>query len=192
MTKAFVLGNGLSRIGIDLEFLKSKGKIYGCNALYREFTPDVLVATDRPIASKIQQIGYSKDHLFFTRDPVPGSGAVKIPDKLWGYSSGPAALGIAASSNYRTIYMLGFDLGPSEDNTFNNIYADTEFYKTSNSVPTYTLNWVRQIENIVKDYSDTSFIRLYGKTTAKISDFDKLKNFESQSLVEFLKQLNNG
>jgi hypothetical protein len=67
MTRAFVLGNGVSRRGIDLEQLRLYGKIYGCNALYREFTPDVLVATDRPIATAIQESGYAQHNEFYTR-----------------------------------------------------------------------------------------------------------------------------
>jgi hypothetical protein len=59
MTVAFVLGNGVSRSGLALEQIQKLGKIYGCNALYREFTPDVLVATDRLIATQIQENGYA-------------------------------------------------------------------------------------------------------------------------------------
>jgi hypothetical protein len=192
MSAAFVLGNGVSRIGVDLEFLKTRGKIYGCNALYREFAPDVLVATDRPIAEKIQKSGYANHNLFYTRHPISGTGAVKIPEDLWPYSSGPVALGLAAKNSHTTIWLLGFDLGPSVDNKFNNVYADTEFYKTSNSVPTYSLNWVQQIVTIVKQHSEIKFVRVFGETTAKISNFDRLENFYNQSLAEFSKQLNNG
>ena len=60
MTTAFVLGNGVSRQAVDLNRLKSLGKIYGCNALYRDFTPDILVATDKPIATEIQNSGYAR------------------------------------------------------------------------------------------------------------------------------------
>ena len=57
MTREFVLGNGVSRQGVNLHQLRHLGKIYGCNALYKEFTPDVLVATDKPIAEQIQNSG---------------------------------------------------------------------------------------------------------------------------------------
>jgi len=50
MTAAFVLGNGVSRLQVDLAVLKTCGKIYGCNAIYREFVPDVLISTDQPIS----------------------------------------------------------------------------------------------------------------------------------------------
>ena len=37
--RVFCIGNGESRKGFDLEKLRPYGKIYGCNALYRDFTP---------------------------------------------------------------------------------------------------------------------------------------------------------
>ena len=43
---AFVIGNGTSREPIALPSLKPFGKIYGCNAVYRDFIPDYLVAVD--------------------------------------------------------------------------------------------------------------------------------------------------
>ena len=43
---AFVLGNGVSRASIDPEQLAKLGATYGCNALYRTFAPDYLIAVD--------------------------------------------------------------------------------------------------------------------------------------------------
>ena len=54
----FIIGNGESRKDFDLESLRGKGKIYGCNALYRDFTPDVLFATDQDIILEIIQENY--------------------------------------------------------------------------------------------------------------------------------------
>jgi len=91
MSRAFVLGNGVSRQQVDLENLKHFGPIYGCNALYRDFKPTVLVSTDRPISERIQDSGYALEHKFYTRKPTPGSGALPVPQKYYGYSSGPIA-----------------------------------------------------------------------------------------------------
>ena len=41
--RCFVLGNGRSRLCIQPSDLIGYGKIYGCNALYREFDPDFLI-----------------------------------------------------------------------------------------------------------------------------------------------------
>jgi hypothetical protein len=65
MSIGFILGNGISRRDIPFSNLKLKGMIYGCNAIYREYTPDVLVATDPGIGEYIQNSGYSKKHRFF-------------------------------------------------------------------------------------------------------------------------------
>jgi hypothetical protein len=188
MTQAFVLGNGVSRKGIDLNLLKLQGRIYGCNALYREFTPDVLVATDKPIATHIQESGYALANEFYTRKPVPGTGAKLLIPEYQGYSSGPNALGLAASHGYVHIYLLGFDMGPN-NNHFNNIYADTEFYKTSAYPPTFVGNWIKQIAQICQDYPQTQFTRIYGNTTAKIDEFDKIINMLHLQMPDFVGQL---
>ena len=50
MSKVFVVANGESRKGYDLSKLKGKGLVYGCNAIYRDFTPDVLVCVDQGLS----------------------------------------------------------------------------------------------------------------------------------------------
>ena len=57
--KVFCIGNGESRKDFDLEKLRSHGKIYGCNALYRDFTPDVLIAVDPGITHEIYHSGFA-------------------------------------------------------------------------------------------------------------------------------------
>ena len=158
--------------------------------MYREFTPDVLVATDRPIAAAIQQSGYALKHTFYTRRPLDGLGAHKISGPYYGYSSGPNAVALAADQGHAQIYMLGFDMGPADNNKFNNIYADTEFYKSSNSQPTYTGNWVKQLIQIVKDFPQTQFFRVHGPTTAKIEEFKNIANLQVMPMTEFLSLLN--
>ena len=82
MSAAFVLGNGVSRLSVDLNQLKPHGRIYGCNALYREFVPDVLISTDKAIAHTIQNSGYAEKHLMYTR-PLPCLGGKTSPTKLF-------------------------------------------------------------------------------------------------------------
>ena len=36
---AYIIGNGMSRVGLDLNLLT--GDVWGCNALYRDYTPDL-------------------------------------------------------------------------------------------------------------------------------------------------------
>ena len=190
MNTAFVIGNGISRNGLSLDKLKKHGAIYGCNALYRDFTPDVLVATDKPIAEHIESTGYPLTNKFYTRRPTPDSGALTVPKVYYGFSSGPIATALAAQEKYRKIYLVGFDMGPTKDNKFNNLYADSDFYKTTGSYPTYTGNWVKQIQKVCGDFPETKFVRVVGKTTARLTELDGIKNMVHLPIEQFIEQLN--
>jgi len=61
MKRVFCIGNGTSRQRFDLEQLRTHGKIYGCNALYRDFKPDVLISVDNGIMHEIYQSGFAKE-----------------------------------------------------------------------------------------------------------------------------------
>lgn len=191
MTIAFVIGNGVSRQGIPLNDLKTRGNIYGCNALYRDFVPNVLVATDKPISTAIQESGYSAQNKFYTRKPIPGLGALPLPKEYYAFSSGPNATALAALDGNKRIYLVGFDMGPTKNQKFNNIYADTDFYRKRDSVPTYTGNWIKQLIKISNDFSKVQFIRVQGPTTANIKELESLKNFSHLSLNTFLDLINN-
>lgn len=191
MSIAFVLGNGQSRNGMPLHDLKKFGSVYGCNALVRDFTPDVLVATDRPIAAHIESTDYAKNNKFYTRRPGPDSGALIIPKPYFGYSSGPVAVALAALEQHKKIYMLGFDMGPTENKKFNNLYAGTEFYKETGSSPTYTGNWIKQIQHICREFSETKFVRVCGKATARLTELDGIRNMEHLPLERFVERINN-
>jgi hypothetical protein len=188
---AFVLGNGISRRPIDVDKLLTLGPVYGCNALYRTHTPTVLVATDRLISAAIQQSGYAANNRFFTRCPDKTSGAVDIPKPYFGFSSGPVAVALAAMDNNSPVYLLGFDLGPTEQGRFNNVYADSEFYKKGDSTPTFTGNWIKQIITIANNFSTQKFIRVHGSTTADVPEFDPVQNLEKMDFAKFVARINN-
>lgn len=191
MTVAFVLGNGQSRQELDLTQLIKIAPVYGCNALYREFAPSVLVSTDAPISRAIQESGYSEKNVHYTRKPLPSLGSQRIPQQYYGFSSGPVAAGIAAIDRHRKIYLIGFDLGPSRTGHFNNIYADSEFYKKSSATPTYTGNWVRQLTTIARDFPRTEFVRVKGTTTTDIPELINQSNFAHMGMEDFLDRINN-
>ena len=68
MKRIFCIGNGESRKGFDLEQLRQYGRIYGCNALWRDFTPDVLICVDQGIMHEVYQSGYCNEHDAWFRD----------------------------------------------------------------------------------------------------------------------------
>ena len=187
---AFVLGNGISRDSINVDHLLTLGPVYGCNGLYRTHTPTVLVSTDRPISTAIQESGYSARNRFYTRRPLPNTGAQMVPQKYRGFSSGPIAVSIACEDLIRKIYLLGFDMGPTVVGKFNNVYAGTDFYKATDANPTFVGNWIRQLTTVVRDFPQVQFVRVAGDTTADIKDLQGLSNLTHMSIADFAARIN--
>lgn len=181
---AFVLGNGTSRRGISVARLRNHGTVYGCNAIYREVTPDVLIATDQPIAEEIQLTDYARTNRFYTRNPLPGLGALTLPDRWRHYSSGPNAIALAAETNQEVV-MLGFDLG-GVNGRINNIYAGTEYYEPSDAPTTFYGNWVSQLQKIFEFYPAVGFTRVIGPNCVSLSELREFKNYRTIMLDEFI------
>ena len=55
---AYIIGNGQSRIGLDLDVLG--GDVWGCNALFRDYTPDYLTIVDVSIMGECAESAYPK------------------------------------------------------------------------------------------------------------------------------------
>ena len=158
---AFVLGNGKSRLNVDPKNFQEQGVVYGCNALYREFAPDYLVAVDVKMVNEIIASGYHRTHQVWTNSNKGVSSKTNInffnPHKGW--SSGPTALWFASTHAHQTIYILGFDY-QGVGGKFNNVYADTFNYKKSTDAPTFHGNWLSQTEKVIKEFRQIKFVRV--------------------------------
>jgi hypothetical protein len=158
---AFVLGNGQSRLNLNLNELKTQGTIYGCNALYREFEPDFLVAVDTKMVNEIIASGYHKNHSVWTNPNkgITSKSNINLFSPHKGWSSGPTALWMACQQKFSHIYIFGFDYQGIEGRV-NNVYADTFNYKKSNDAATFFGNWLSQTEKTVKEYKHINFFRV--------------------------------
>lgn len=76
----FLIGNGKSREQFDLERLRGKGTIVGCNALYRDFTPDVLVSIDTKMLNEINAASSTLDPEMLIICPAGRS--TRVPNSL--------------------------------------------------------------------------------------------------------------
>ena len=70
---AYIIGNGPSRAGFDLNKLKATGQTYGCNAIYRDFMPDFIFSVDTKITTEMceNEVGLKTFHyacLLYTSD----------------------------------------------------------------------------------------------------------------------------
>ena len=69
--KAFILGNGPSR-PTDIKWLNNlEGDTYGCNAIYRDFEPDFLVANDWAMMVEIINSTYAGNCQFTDFEELP-------------------------------------------------------------------------------------------------------------------------
>ena len=189
MSAGFILGNGRSRLVVDLNKLMEIGTVYGCNGLYRDFTPHCLVATDRPIAEEIQNSGYALKNRFHTRKPILELGGKTLQKEYKGYSSGPNAAGLALVDGHIDIYLIGMDLGTT-NGMFNNIYAGSQFYKKELDPPTFAGNWVRQITELCEKFESRQFYRVEGKESAYIKTFNNIPNMRILAMDKFLEMVN--
>ena len=187
-----MLGNGTSRKSIDLTQLKEQGTVYGCNALYREFDPDYLVAVDTKMILEINKAGYQHNHAVWTN---PNRAYHQMngfnffnPSKGW--SSGPTALWLASTHNNLTIYILGFDYQGIDDK-INNVYADTPNYKRSHDRATYHGNWLKQTIITCQKFSEKRYIRVVQEEDPFIpKEFSKINNLSHITVEEFKKSFN--
>jgi hypothetical protein len=185
---AFVLGNGTSRTSIDHTQLKLKGTVYGCNALYREFDPDFLIAVDTKMILEINSESYQHGHSVWTNPnrSFNGMNGFNFFNPSKGWSSGPTALWLASTHDTQDIYILGFDY-TGTGNKINNIYADTRNYKKSHDRATYHGNWLSQTIATCQKYSKKRYIRVVGEDAFIPNEFARLDNLEHITVHEFKK-----
>lgn len=163
MSVSFVLGNGTSRLGINHKLLNEYGTVYGCNALYREFSPDYLVAVDSKMIFEIHSKGYQhRGNVWTNRNKIyKNFEGFNYFEKSKGWSSGPTALHLASTHAPKVVYILGFDYAGLQDGKLlNNVYADTENYKKSSDKATYHGNWLRQTATVIKENQNISYFRV--------------------------------
>lgn len=147
-SNCLVIGNGESRADIDLEQFRNSHMFIGCNAIYRDYDVDHLVACDRFMAAEVQLRIKNKNTIIYTREPwdqlqpLPKGG-----DPItWG--SGTYAVQLAIELGFRNIVLIGFDLY-SETDTVNNIYKGTPNYAATAPIdPSY---WISHIGQIIQE-----------------------------------------
>jgi len=163
---AVVIGNGVSREKFQLRLLaKHKGGLfaglkvqtYGCNALYRDFSPDFLITQTDQMVDEIAQTDYCDNNIVYSS----AKQMVKYPQKFhlipqnYVLNAGAIATYIAAFHGHKNIYLIGFDNQDNDDYN-NNIYADTENYKPLRS-QVNSSKWIANMFRLFSLYSDATF-----------------------------------
>jgi hypothetical protein len=173
-TQAVAIGNGESRLAFDLKHLAShKGGIlgenrlqtYGCNAVYRDFTPDFLVAvgpdTGGPndIVEEIAKSGYADNNIVYTNT----FGIINYPGKFYlipqniHYDSGALAAYLACFDGHKKVFLLGYD-NYVHDQTSTSIYVGTACYPKEEifNGAFFELS----LRTVMKTYPSVEFVRV--------------------------------
>jgi hypothetical protein len=199
---AYIIGNGVSRKSFDLMSLKGKGKVFGCNALYRDYAeqdyvlPDYLVAIDNPIIAEIEQSDFPKERFL-----NPPENEKWEPVELhWGRSATPDwnparprsnagmnAILEAIKKGYTSIYCFGFDfLVIDEKIAMSNMFDGTKCYGLETRANLNdTRNRMKYLGWLIEQHSGIKFFFCYPKKTkfyqaesenVFFCDFDKLNS----------------
>ena len=197
MNNIHVLGNGVSRKHLDLTILHKHGYIYGCNALYRDYIPDVLVGLDDKMVQEfIDNNVYLKTVVYVNTDShyhLKYCRENNIDKNLYFHSlpsghvnnSGVCLTMLASLSLIKNnlpnknIYLHGFDfIGTGlENKQYNNVYENTKNYLTNNDEPNIYKLQVNQLINVIKSYSDINYIRVVGndyKINSKLTNYTEI------------------
>lgn len=174
MSSAIVIGNGESRRGLDLNLLKEKNVLIGCNAIHRECVVDHLICCDRRMVEEATSNPDTINTTIYVREdwfkyyrkiqkrkniqqvpalPYTGERKQDHPDH-WG--SGGYALLLAATLRFADVSLIGFDLYSKNDKV-NNIYKGTDNYSKPESQSVDYSFWVYQISKVFKHYPSVQF-----------------------------------
>jgi hypothetical protein len=186
-TTACIIGNGASRKDLDLETLRDVGTIFGCNALYRDFEPDYLVAIDDKMIEEIKQ---SYTHL--NRCIFPHENDRYEPPEVYGLTKGPTprsnagmvAMQYAIAMGFNELICFGFDFLVVDDAiAISNLYDGTNGYEMeTRTVLQDTRNRMRFLAWLIENNPNVNFVFAYSnnmKVYAPISDNVKVNlNYE--------------
>jgi len=194
--RAVVIGNGVNRLDFNLNNLKHPSGLlgsrtlqtYGCNALYRDFTPDFLVILGDAIIQEIATTGpYVNNNIVYTR----AQSLLAYPGKFYlipydPYTdAGTTAAYIAAFDGHKTIYMLGFD-GQDSAGWNNNVYAGTNGYDSAQADVGHD-KWIGSRAALFTTYDEVDFVWVTPRGTNLVPELHKsCQNFRQISFRDFV------
>ena len=126
--RAFIIGNGKSRSEHDLESLRGRGCIYGCNALYRDFEPDYLVAIDEEITKEIRESDFPEEKFISPPFEEQFEHPEFNPFTRLRSNAGMNAMIEAIKHGHRELICMGFDFIIQNELATDNVYTGTNAY----------------------------------------------------------------
>lgn len=176
-----VIGNGPSRKDFPLSKLQEIDIVtFGCNALYRDFIPDHLVAIDGKMIREIVEsdADFSKTKRYCTRKSKYDFTFIHFQIlQDYSKSSGMYALALALTAGCNPIYLLGIDLVPKA-----NLYAGTHNYKNRGPGAHAIAQWRKAAKAMRIAASDRTWYVIQGQRQVypiENTDLIDVEEFES-------------
>ena len=190
---ACVIGNGPSRLSLDLTMIGHRMSTYGCNALYRDYIPNYLISMDWSVVIDILENNihyktnfYTQDNANFNHMPIDKKKHInwlKVMNKR--LDSGNSALEVALDHKHDTIYMIGFDY--NTDDKLPNVYHGTKHYAPNSNVlaaSSMAREWQQRFRKLVRDNPNTKVIRVNGSNTKIMIDEPNYSEITIQQFKE--------
>ena len=186
---ALVIGNGKSRLQFDLNQLQELFTTYGCNALYRDFMPDNLIAVDIPMIYDILKANihhstnfYIQGHSQFDNHVERNNYKIIHYAYKEAFDSGNSAILVACQNQHKKIYIIGMDYDVY------NVYSNTQNYNSvsHDSLPS---QWQKRIKYIIDKYKDVEFIRVNANNIVPNIQVDNFTNISVEQFKEITNEL---
>lgn len=183
--QACVIGNGISRkeFNINLVFnhfggllAANKLQTYGCNALYRDHTPDFLVVSgdQSGIVKEVADSGYCTNNIVYASamdiQANPGKFYLVPQDPNW--NAGSVATYMAAFDGHTKVYLLGFD-GQDTTHCNYNVYAGTNGYQNATNAQSDPAFLDLTMKAVFDAYPNVDFVRVMPSEFAHMPDIWK-------------------
>jgi hypothetical protein len=175
LSTAVVIGNGSNLAQVNLSQLSKIGTTFGCNALYRIFKPDFLVAIDAGMIEEISTSDYPKDRFI-----IPSIEEQHEPRQLYvdlGYdlpttvspvdfprsNAGMNAMIEAIRRGHKQLVIIGFDfIVASSEISTSNFFESTRNYGALTKATFHdTVNRMRYLNWFLDQHPDIKFIFVY-------------------------------
>jgi hypothetical protein len=193
-SRAVAIGNGESRNDFNLGFISghqggytpTRLQSYGCNGLYRDFTPDFLITVGEAISHEIIESNYWQDNIVYANADL----VTKHPGKFYLIpqnpllNAGALAVYMACFDGHKQVFLIGHDLY-DETGSINNVYKDTNGYAAQDEVENGEF-YLLSLAMVMQTYSDVKFIRVMPTDGAWVhSMLDSLPNFRQMDYRTF-------
>lgn len=174
---AYIIGNGPSRKNFDLNKIVTAGDVtFGCNALYRDFEPDWLVAIDDKMIKEIEESNFPKEKFIVSPEQERWESAEYNPMRRRA-NAGMIAMEKAIDMGYDYLFCLGFDFLRMDEHEVGNIYDGTNAYgpetraqKPDNYYRLAYLKW------FCRKYSNVKFVFVFEDDIDAVRNIKKINN----------------